>query len=74
MMVPAPRQTGQVTAIWKNPWDWRTWPAPPHWRQVSGGWPGSAPVPLQSSQRTKRGMVRSTVVPRAASRKETFRL
>src|SRR5207302_7750486 len=42
---PAPPHLGHVCANWKNPWSTATDPDPPHWGQVTGDVPGSAPEP-----------------------------
>ena len=61
-------------AIWKKPWEWRTWPVPWHWGQVSGLLPGAAPLPEQSGQVTCLGRVRGISSPVAACSNVTFRL
>src|SRR5271170_4031910 len=53
---PRPWQFGQVRSIVKNPWAWRTLPAPPHIGQVFGLVPALAPEPEQASQVTEVGM------------------
>ena len=51
-----PRQALQVRAIVKKPCWKRIWPAPLHWLQVVGCVPGAAPLPLQVSQLSWRGI------------------
>src|SRR5690606_22868893 len=65
---PVPLHVGQVEAVITEPkrglcWRRRISPCPLQVEQVTGEVGGSAPLPLQRSQTSKRGMSRSRSVP-----------
>ena len=62
IVVPAPRQFGQVCWIEKKPCCMRTWPVPPQVLQVLGSLPGLAPEPARRcSHSAMVGMLMLTV-------------
>jgi hypothetical protein len=66
MILPVPRQCGQVCCTLKKPWRICTVPLPCRW-QVLALVPGLAPVPWQVSQSSQLGMRICASLPRAAS-------
>ncbi len=67
MILPVPRQCGQVCCTLKKPWRICTEPLPPQVPQVLGWVPGLAPLPWQVSQVSQLGMRISVDLPLAAS-------
>jgi hypothetical protein len=70
---PSPPHCGQVRATVKKPWVKRTWPRPPQALHGRGGPPPAEPLPWQSGQASRRGMVSSRLSPNAASSNDSVR-
>ena len=73
MILPVPRQWGQVCCTLKKPWRICTEPLPPQVVQVLGLVPGLAPLPWQVSQLSQLGMRICASLPLAASSREISR-
>ena len=67
MILPVPRQCGQVCCTLKKPWRICTWPWPWQVAQVLAVVPGLAPVPWQVSHSSQLGMRNCESLPLAAS-------
>ena len=67
MILPVPRQCGQVCCTLKKPWRICTVPLPVQVVQVLALVPGLAPLPWQVSQLSHEGMRICASLPRAAS-------
>ena len=67
MILPVPRQCGQVCWMLKKPWRIVTWPEPLQVLQTFGLVPGLAPLPWQVSQLSQLGMRIWLSLPWAAS-------
>jgi hypothetical protein len=67
MILPVPRQCGQVCCTLKKPWRICTWPAPWQVLQVLALVPGLAPLPWQVSQLSQLGIRICASLPLAAS-------